>query len=193
MEVLKDIWITLDPAEVIRALPEGSPEPSSGALARTIEAFHESRRAEAAFEVIEPTRSPLSAETALAVGAEAGVAAVAATLGEGVEGLAGLDWGRACLRAGLAQLEAFVCYRIMKRLGTRKLNLGPPLVPGGAAAPELTLPGVLDLLDPDPLGIRVEGGVLKPAWSLAYLYPVSPSPAKTSSCSSCTKDCALRR
>jgi hypothetical protein len=193
MEVLNDIWITLDPAEVVRALPEGTPEPPSQALARTMEAFHQKRRAEAAFEIIEPTGSPLLPETIRAMGAESGVAAVAATLGAGVEELASLDWGQACLKAGLAQLEAFVCYRIMKRVGTRKLNLGPPLVPGGAAAPGLKLQGVLDLLGPNPLGIRVEDGMLKPTWSLAYLYPVGLAPAKASSCASCSKDCALRR
>ena len=193
MELLNDVWITLAPSDVVRALDQGSPEPPPDELARTIQAFHDQRRAEAAYELIDPPGSPLSAETSRAVGAESGVAAVAATLGSGVEGLASLEWGPACLRAGLAQLEAFVCYRIMKRLGVRKLNLGTPLVPGGAAAPDLEIQNVLDLLGSDPLGIRVENGGLRPTWSLAFLYPVSRAPAKAGSCSSCTKDCALRR
>jgi hypothetical protein len=186
MDVLDDIWITLTPNEVVECDPAAAGVDLSAVLA----AFHQARRAQAAFELREPQASPLPSGLA-----PQGAVAVALTLGPEVDRLPDLPGREACLKAGLAQLEAYVNYRLTRRLAAKKLYLGQVVVPGGALAPDLSPAQVLDLLPGNPLGLQVEGEAFRPAWSMAYLYPVTsradqPFP---SACAACHKDCALRR
>ncbi len=186
MVVLDDIWITLEKRDVD---PEGETE----GLKEALDAFHQTRRARGAFEIIDPKDSPLPPDQA-----EAGVVAVAATLGEEVERLIGMPWLEECLKAGLFQLEAYLNYRIQKFIAPKKLFIGHPAVPGGAAAPELKLDQVLALLPGNGLGLSVQhsadGDTLRPTWSIAYLYPLGRQPAEAANpCAGCSKDCALRR
>ncbi len=188
MIVLDDIWITLSEVDVLAQAAASAPPDEN--LARALEAFHRAREAKGVFAFIEPAQSPLALP-----GAEAGVVAVAATLGAKVEALEGRPWMAACLKAGLFQLEAFIHYRVLKRLAPRRLCPGFPIVPGGALAPQLKPTDVLDLLPKNPSGVRAEKGRLWPTWSLAYLYPVSAKidEVRTNPCAACHKDCALRR
>ena len=166
------------------------PEPGYGRkeIEAAIEAFHGSRQARAEYEVLPLEKSPLPVSQA-----ESGAVAVAATLGERVGELSGLPALEPCLKAALAQLQDYLNYRIMKLLAPKKLHLGWPVVPGGAAATTLTYEEVLDLLPDSHSGVRAEDGRLAPAWSLVFLYPIGPKPDKFSACASCSKDCALRK
>ena len=186
MPFIADIWITLSPREVAGFRSKNDPEYSDQEVQTALETFHRTREAKADYEILDPAQSPLLPDAP-----PSGVVAVAATLGRSVESvdLPALDL---CLKAALAQLQAYLNYRIVKRLAPKKLHLGWPVVPGGAAAPDLTYGQVLDLLPQAGSGVRLKEGRLDPAWSLVYLYPVSPKPDKTSSCASCRKDCALR-
>ncbi len=188
MPFLDDIWITLSLEEVAGFQKDDSPGCSELELLAAMEAFHQSREARADYELVPPEKSPLPADKA-----PSSSVAVAATLGEKVEQYAGLPGMELCFKAALAQLQAFLNYRIMKRLAPKKLHLGWPVVPGGAAAPQLTNDQVLDLLPQAGSGVRIQDGRLYPVRSLVYLYPVSPKPDKTSACASCHKDCALRK
>ncbi|MBW1713381.1 MAG: hypothetical protein JRJ59_09575 [Deltaproteobacteria bacterium] len=188
--ILNDIWITLDQAEVRAHLPQTADQADPDLLQPALDAFHQARQAQGVFETIGPELSPLPLGQA-----DSGAVAVAATLGPEVDKLEDRPWMKQVLMAGLAQLEAFLNYRIKKRLALRNLFLGQPVVPGGPAGPELTLDQVLDLLGKNPLGLEVRGDHLFPPWSLAYLYPVSSSAdqVQARACASCQKDCALRK
>lgn len=188
--ILNDIWITLDQEEVRAHLPQTAAQVDPEAIRPALDAFHQARQAQGIFETIGPDLSPLPLDQA-----DLGAVAVAATLGSEVDKLEDRPWMKQVLRAGLAQLEAYLNYRIQKRLALRNLFLGHPVVPGGAAAPELTLDQVLDLLGQSPLGLEARGESLFPPWSLAYLYPVSSSAdqVQASACATCKKDCTLRK
>jgi len=189
MIVLQDIWITLSPEDVLAQSP-ASPAAGREGLAEALAEFHRARRAEAAFEVLEAGQSPLGPAAA-----PGGAAAAAATLGPEVGRLDLGPWGERLIKAGLFQLEAYVRYRIQRYLRPLNLFPGGPVVPGGAAAPELTAEAVLKLLPASPLAVRASGQSLAPAESLVWLYPLFDQPlkAKPSPCSSCAKDCALRK
>jgi|GEM_PF-3200307 len=189
MNVLQDIWITLSPEDVL-AQPPAPPAAGRESLVQALEAFHRARRAEAAFEVLQAGQSPLGPTAA-----PGGAVVVAATLGPEVGRLDLGPWGERLIKAGLFQLEAYVSYRIQRYLRPLNLFPGGPVVPGGAAAPELTAEAVLRLLPDSPLPVRAAGQSLEPAESLVWLYPLFDQPplAKPSPCSSCAKDCALRK
>lgn len=178
--ILTDIPILLEPTDI--ALPDGTALPD-GLLDR----FHTLCRAAGAYELIDSADSPLAE-------GESGAAAVAVTLGSGVDELGQTEAGRAVLKAALFRLEAYLNYRLQKYLAPKHLYLGHPAVPGGAAAPDLTADQVLTRLPAEKLGVSWADGRLSPQWSIAYFYPIHLAPAdKPAACAGCRKDCAIRR
>lgn len=188
MPFLDDIWITLSPQEMSESEPDSASGYDPDEIRKAIDVFHRSREAKADYEIIPPGKSPLPLTKD-----QTGVVAVAATLGEKVDLSADLPGMEPCLKAALSQLQAYLNYRIMKRLSPQKLHLGWPVVPGGAVAPDLTQQEVLDLLPEARSGVRIKEGRLLPSWSLVYLYPMGPKPDEAVACASCHKDCTLRK
>lgn len=188
MDRLDDIWITLDQAGVIDLDPMAADDPES--LEATIEAFHDLRKARAVYRLLGAPENPLTGDPE-----GPGAVAVAATLGSKVDRLVDQPFGAACLRAGLTQLEAFVNYRVGRRVRAAGFFLDHPVVPGGALAPGLGLQSVLELLTEDQAGISLREGALAPIWSLAFFYPLltEENAGRADSCGSCTKECALRK
>ena len=188
MPFLDDIWITLAPRDVFEFDQSAQRKYSEEEIQKAIEVFHRDREAKAAYEILPLDKSPLPLSLD-----QTGIIAVAATLGLKFQDPAGLPGLEACLKTALAQLQAYINYRIAKRLSPKKLHLGWPLVPGGAAAPNLTHEQVLTLLPDNESGVEIRQGRPYPAWSLIFLYPLGPKPDQTSACASCGKDCSLRK
>ncbi len=188
MPFIDDIWITLSPRDVAAFGQGAKGDYDEGDIREAIEVFHRDREARADYELVPLEKSPIALDPE-----KTGLMAVAATLGYRVEESIALPAMEVCLRAALAQLQDYLNYRLTKRLAPKKLHLGWPMVPGGAAAPDLTYGQVLDLLPGNQSGVRIRGELLSPAWSLAYLYSLGPKPDRTSACASCNKDCSLRK
>ena len=187
MQVYEDIWITLARDDVLAQIKDDTKE--ADGLEEALAAFHQARRAKAAFEMLGPEASPLPLTPA-----EEGAVVVAATLGPEVDRLPDGKWLKACLKAGLFQLEAYLNYRVSRFVSPRGLFIGHPTAPGGAVAPNLRLEAVLQFLPANPTGIEVREEKLWPPSSLVFLYPLSRRSEKQASpCAACHKDCAIRR
>ena len=185
MQVYEDIWITLTRDDLL-AQVEGEAGGADG-LEEALAAFHQARQAKAAFEIIGPETNPLPLT-------EEGAVVVAATLGPVMDRLPEGKWLKACLKAGLFQLEAYLNYRVSRFVSPLGLFIGHPAVPGGAIAPDLRPETALLLLPDNPTGIEVREEKLWPPSSLLFLYPLtSRSEKQASPCSACNKDCSLRQ
>lgn len=188
MPLLEDIWITLSAGDVFDYQESAREAFSEEEIKAAIEVFHRDREARAAYEIVPSEKSPFPLSLD-----QSGLVAVAATLGAKFDRPAETPGLELCLRTALRQLQDYIHYRIGKRFGPKKLHLGWPMVPGGAAAPELTPAQVLALLPGNESGVKLDQDRIIPVWSLVFLYPLSPKPDKTNACASCGKDCSLRK
>lgn len=180
-----DIPINLTVKEVVAQRPDVENRPD---LAETVDQFNRLRSAAAVYDLVDRAFLPPDL-------AEKGAVAAAGNLGPDLDRLDQGPAAEAVIQTGLFWLEAYINYRIMKHVTSKKLFLSRPIVPGGMRAPDLAPAEVLAQLPGHGLGLEAIGGQLKPAWSLALAYGLQSTPESDSlsPCAGCAKSCSLRR
>ena len=185
MNRFTDIPINLTVKEVVAQRPDAADRPD---LTETVDRFNQLRSASAVYELVDSAFLPPNL-------AEKGAAAAAGTLGPNLDQLPQGPAAEAVVQTGLFWLEAYLNYRIMKHVSTRKLFLSRPIVPGGLRAPDLTPADVLAQLPDHGLDLEAVGGDVRPPWSLVLAYGLQSTPESDSlsPCAGCAKSCSLRR
>ena len=180
-----DIPINLTVKEVVAQRPDVEDRPD---LAEAIDQFNRLRSAEAVYDLVDRAFLPPNL-------AEKGAAAAAGILGPDLGELPQGPATEAVIQTGLFWLEAYINYRIMKHVASKKLFLSRPIVPGGMRAPDLTPADVLAQLPDHGLELETIEGQLSPPWSLALAYGLQSAPESDSlsPCAGCAKNCSLRR